>query len=116
MAEFVTLSCPTCGGKLKITNDIDRFACSHCGNEHVVKRSGGIVSLSPVVDGLKKIKTGVDKRERERKMGQVARERMDDMERQRSKELAALQNEKSRIESEMARHRRILEQLCRQRL
>jgi hypothetical protein len=61
MADFVTLTCPSCGGKLEITSDIDRFACSHCGREHIVKRSGGIISLSPVVDELKKVGVGVDK-------------------------------------------------------
>ena len=61
MADFVTLSCPSCGGKLEITNDVERFACSHCGREHIVKRSGGIVSLSPVVDALNKVGVGVDK-------------------------------------------------------
>ncbi|MGI6730458.1 MAG: hypothetical protein ACOX5F_00965 [Anaerovoracaceae bacterium] len=57
MSEFLTLSCPTCSGKLQITEDIDRFACAHCGNEHVVKRSGGIVSLKPVFEAMSK---GVD--------------------------------------------------------
>ena len=61
MPEFITLSCPSCGGKLEITEDIERFACSHCGREHIVKRGGGIVSLSPVVEGLKKVEIGVDK-------------------------------------------------------
>lgn len=61
MAEFVTLSCPSCGGKLQITNDIERFACGYCGKEHIVKRGGGIVTLSPVVDGLKRIQEGTDK-------------------------------------------------------
>jgi ribosomal protein S27E len=61
MADFVTLSCPSCGGKLQITKDVERFACAHCGREHIVKRSGGIVSLSPVVDELKKVGVGVDK-------------------------------------------------------
>ena len=61
MADFVTLSCPSCGGKLTITNDIERFACAHCGNEHVVNRSGYVVSLAPVVDELKKVQAGVDK-------------------------------------------------------
>jgi len=58
---FITLSCPSCGGKLQITNDMDRFACSHCGNEHIVRRSGGTVSLAPVVEGLRKVQSGVDK-------------------------------------------------------
>jgi hypothetical protein len=59
--EFITLSCPSCGNKLQITSDIDRFACSACGNEHVVNRSGGIVTLKPVIDSIKRVEVGVDK-------------------------------------------------------
>jgi Flp pilus assembly protein TadB len=61
MADFVTLSCPSCGGKLEITNDLDRFACGYCGKEQVVRRTGGVVSLAPVVEGLKQVQAGVDK-------------------------------------------------------
>jgi primosomal protein N' len=61
MSDFITLSCPPCGGKLEITQDIERFACSHCGGEHVVRRGGGIVSLAPIVAGLKQVQVGVDK-------------------------------------------------------
>lgn len=61
MADVIKLSCPSCGGKLEITPDIDRFACGYCGTEQIVKRSGGIVSLSPVVDAIKKVEMGVDK-------------------------------------------------------
>jgi len=61
MDNFITLTCPTCGGKLQITDDIERFACGNCGNEHIVKRSGGIVSLAPVAESLKNIRVGVDK-------------------------------------------------------
>ena len=61
MPDFVTLSCPTCGGQLQITKDIDRFACAHCGNEHVVNRGGGIVTLAPVVAGLERIQRGTDR-------------------------------------------------------
>jgi hypothetical protein len=57
MSDFITLSCPSCNGKLQITEDIDRFACIHCGNEHVVKRGGGIVTLKPV---LERVSKGVD--------------------------------------------------------
>lgn len=60
MPDFVTLSCPNCGGKLKVTPDIDRFACSHCGAEHIVKRGDGIISLSPVLDAISKVQTSVD--------------------------------------------------------
>jgi len=61
MTEFLTLTCPSCGGRLRITNDIERFACAHCGNEHIVRRGDGIVSLSPVIEGLARVQVGVDK-------------------------------------------------------
>lgn len=61
MPEFVTLTCPSCGAKLQVGSDVDSFACSHCGNEHIVKRSGGTVSLAPVVEQLKNVRSGVDK-------------------------------------------------------
>jgi hypothetical protein len=61
MSDFVTLSCPSCGAKLEITSDIDRFACAHCGNEHVVKRGGGLVALAPVVAEIQRVGAGVDK-------------------------------------------------------
>lgn len=61
MPDFITLTCPTCGGKLQITDDVERFACSHCGNEHVVRRAGGTVSLAPVMAGLKEVKASTDR-------------------------------------------------------
>lgn len=61
MIDFVTLTCPNCGGKLEITTDIKRFACSHCGNEHVVTRGSGIVSIIPISDEITKIQTSIDK-------------------------------------------------------
>lgn len=57
MSGFITLTCPSCGGKLKITKDIERFACAHCGTEHLVTRGDGIVSLAPVLELVSK---GVD--------------------------------------------------------
>jgi ribosomal protein S27E len=61
MADFITLSCPSCGHKLQITEDVDRFACAACGNEHIVNRSGGIVTLKPVIDSIQRVQIGVDK-------------------------------------------------------
>ena len=54
MSDFITLTCPSCNGKLQITDDIDRFACAHCGCEHIVKRSGGMVAIKPVLDTVAK--------------------------------------------------------------
>jgi predicted RNA-binding Zn-ribbon protein involved in translation (DUF1610 family) len=61
MPDFISLTCPTCGAKLQITEDIERFTCRSCGNEHIIRRGGGIVSIAPVVEGLKEVKAGVDK-------------------------------------------------------
>jgi predicted RNA-binding Zn-ribbon protein involved in translation (DUF1610 family) len=58
---IITLTCPSCGGKLEITNEIDRFACGYCGVEHIVNRGGGIVSLKPVLESLQDVKIGVDR-------------------------------------------------------
>lgn len=61
MSDFVSLTCPSCGGKLQITKDIDRFACGYCGNEHVVKRAGGIISIAPLVEKLTDVQVSLDK-------------------------------------------------------
>jgi transposase len=50
--KFISLTCPTCGGKLEITESIERFACAHCENEHIVKRGGGIDSITHIVEEL----------------------------------------------------------------
>ena len=60
MSDFVVLSCPSCGGKLEISKDVNQFACAYCGNESVVRRGGGIVSLDLVDRKLGEIKDGVN--------------------------------------------------------
>jgi DNA-directed RNA polymerase subunit RPC12/RpoP len=59
--KLVTLSCPSCGAKLEITPTLNRFACAYCGQEHIVNRTVGTISLSPVVEAIHQVKTGVDK-------------------------------------------------------
>lgn len=60
-SDFITLACPSCGGKLEITPDMERFACKFCGSEHLVRRAtGGAVSLAPVVEGLKRVESKFD--------------------------------------------------------
>lgn len=53
---MIKLTCHSCGGKLEITDDIERFVCGHCGTEWLVNRSGGIVSLKAVEEQLGDIK------------------------------------------------------------
>lgn len=61
MADFITLSCNACGGKLKITQEINNFACAYCGTEYAVNRGDGVISLNPLTDEIIKVKEGVDK-------------------------------------------------------
>jgi len=56
-SDFITLSCPNCGGRLQVTADVERFACQYCGHEHIVRRSGGMVSLEPVMRMMTVIQT-----------------------------------------------------------
>ena len=74
MSDYVTLSCPSCGGKLEITSHIDRFACAHCGTEHIVRRSGGLVSLAPVTEEIRRVRTGVDRTAAELAMARLMKE------------------------------------------
>jgi ribosomal protein S27E len=74
VSDFISLTCPSCGNKLQITEDIDRFACAACGNEHIVNRSGGIVTLKPVIDSILGVRVGVEKTASELAIVRVAKE------------------------------------------
>lgn len=39
MSDFITLTCPSCGAKVSVTEDTGRFSCDYCGNEHILKMS-----------------------------------------------------------------------------
>ncbi len=60
LGELVTLTCPTCGARLQITQGSTRYVCDHCGNEYVV-RSNGDAALAPEVDGPNQDQTRIDK-------------------------------------------------------
>lgn len=74
MSEIISMSCPSCGGDLQIVEDIDQFACAHCGNEHIVKRFGNTISLAPVVDQLMRVQAGIDKTASELAIERLSRE------------------------------------------
>ena len=46
MPNLISLVCPSCGGKLKVSPNAITMTCQFCGNEHMVKHeAGGAVSL-----------------------------------------------------------------------
>lgn len=61
VANLITLTCPTCGAKLKLKDGIHLLVCASCGNEHMVHRDGGAIYLAPIAQDVKHIRVGVDK-------------------------------------------------------
>ena len=45
MDDFITLTCPSCGGKLEVGKNTSVLKCEHCGIEHMVRREEGAVTL-----------------------------------------------------------------------
>jgi len=43
--DMITLTCPTCGGKLEFSQNTTSLVCPHCGNEHLIRREQGNISL-----------------------------------------------------------------------
>lgn len=93
MPDFISLTCPTCGGRLQITPDVERFACAHCGNEHLVRRGAGVVTLAPVVASMDGLRRATD-----RTASEMALRRLKD-------ELAAMETSRAEIEARLAQAR-----------
>ncbi len=36
MNSWITLTCPSCGAKISVTDDAARYRCDYCGNEHLI--------------------------------------------------------------------------------
>lgn len=45
MSDFITMSCPSCGGKLSILPNALTLVCQHCGSEHIIRKEAGTVLL-----------------------------------------------------------------------
>lgn len=45
MSDFITMSCPSCGGKLSISPNTSTLVCQNCGTEHMIRREAGSVLL-----------------------------------------------------------------------
>ena len=53
MSNLITLTCPSCGGRLEVTNNTERYVCAHCGNSHLVEPGVRVDSLMSEVEILK---------------------------------------------------------------
>jgi predicted RNA-binding Zn-ribbon protein involved in translation (DUF1610 family) len=45
MGDFITMQCPSCGGKLAVGKNVLSLKCEHCGVEHMIRREAGEVTL-----------------------------------------------------------------------
>ena len=45
MTDFITLACPSCGAALSVSTSVNSLKCVYCGNEHLVRKRGGEISL-----------------------------------------------------------------------
>jgi hypothetical protein len=61
MPDLITLTCPTCGAKLKVTDQIHLLACRNCGNEHMVIRNADTMYLAPIAQDVRRIAVSTDK-------------------------------------------------------
>lgn len=59
--QFISLKCSSCGAKLDVYPDMDRFACGYCGTELIAQRRGGTVALKAVTEAIKQVQIGTDK-------------------------------------------------------
>lgn len=82
--DFITLTCPSCGGKLNINPKSERFFCNHCGNEHILKQQDNVLIVSPIVKGLEKVQTGVDKTASELALTRISKDITDLLEEKKS--------------------------------
>ncbi|MES2611010.1 MAG: hypothetical protein V4679_12260 [Pseudomonadota bacterium] len=59
--QLLKLSCANCSAPLEIEGELERFACSYCGTEQIVKRSGGVVWLKKVETAIRAVQKGTDR-------------------------------------------------------
>lgn len=52
--HFIKVKCENCGTELDLYDDMDRFACGHCGAEMTVQRRGGTVVLKSMTQAADK--------------------------------------------------------------
>lgn len=49
MDQLIALTCPSCGGKVRVKDHQNRFQCEYCGNEHMLPSAAGRIESSRAV-------------------------------------------------------------------
>lgn len=48
---LINFSCPTCGGKLTLSDTTNQLVCENCGNKYIAQQKGSQISLIPATGG-----------------------------------------------------------------
>lgn len=59
--QWVSLSCPNCGARLEVYDDMTRFACGFCRTEVIAERRGSTIMLKSLADVIQRVQAGTDK-------------------------------------------------------
>lgn len=59
--KIIPINCPGCGAALKISPDMDVFACGYCGQSLRAVHRGGTVSLQRIADAMARVKNNTDR-------------------------------------------------------
>jgi DNA-directed RNA polymerase subunit RPC12/RpoP len=74
--RILGLKCASCGADLKISPDMDIFACGHCGTRQLVERRGGTVNLKVISEAVARVQVGTDKTAAELALRRLGEERV----------------------------------------
>lgn len=99
---LLKLSCANCSAPLEIGEDLERFACSYCGTEQIVERSGGVVWLRKLETAIQAVQKGTDRTASELALARLGRE-LDECQKAKAGLLEAAHAEKARAEENRAR-------------
>ncbi len=102
--KFFTLSCPSCGGKLEITQDTKRFVCQYCDTEHIIHQTGDSIMLEPIVEKLEKAASSFDRNASELAIKRL-KEEIAELEPKRQKALAELELRRKAAMAEIERRK-----------
>ncbi len=58
---LITLTCPTCGTKFRLIDDVQLLVCTRCGNKHLVHRGGEATYMAPIAQDVRILHAGIDK-------------------------------------------------------
>jgi hypothetical protein len=91
--RIIKLQCISCGGKLEVSPDMERFTCGYCGTEQIVERRGGTISLKGVAQAISRVQAGTDKTAAELALNRLERE-LESLNNKRARLRTQAENEK----------------------